>query len=112
MGLLETILRPRTVRQIRRLSLQIAERSLEAVRQRLNPHAQWMSAAEARGYVRARAGAVVAREVAQTLTIEGRLPEWGRVELLQQATSHVVSQLGRELGAQTSSQARPARRAA
>ena len=112
MGLLETILRPRTARQLQRLALQVAERSLEGVRHRLNPLAHTMTPAEARGYVRARAAAVVTREVDYALSLEGRTPTWGRGELLRQATTQVVMQLSRELVSLPPSQIRLHRRAA
>lgn len=112
MGLLETILRPRMARQLQRLALLVAERSLEGVRHRLNPLAHTMTPAEARGYVRARSAAVVTREVDHALSIEGRIPAWGRGELLRQATSHVVLQLSRELVSLPPSQVRLQRRAA
>ena len=112
MGLLETILRPRTSRQLQRLSVQIADRCLDAVRVRLNPLAYSMTPAEARGYVRARAAAVVSREVDLTVSMEGRLPAWGRTELMRQATSHVVLQLGSELVSLPPSEVRRLRRAA
>jgi hypothetical protein len=112
MGLLETILRPRIARQLQKLSLIIAERSLEGVRHRLNPMAYSMTPAEARGYVRARAAAVVTHEVDHAMSVEGRLPAWGRGELLRQATSHVVLQLSRELVTLAPSQVRQQRRVA
>jgi len=71
-----------------------------------------MTPAEARGYVRARAAVVVSREVDLVLSMEGRLPSWGRGELLRQATTHVVSQLGSELVSLPPSQIRHQRRAA
>ena len=112
MGLLETILRARTARQLQRLALLVAERSLDGVRHRLHPMAHSMTPAEARGYVRARAAAVVTHEVDHALSVEGRIPTWGRGELLRQATGHVVLQLSRELVALPPSQIRLQRRAA
>jgi hypothetical protein len=97
MGLLEIILRPRTTRQVHRLSQQIAGRCLEGVRERLNPLAGIASLAEARGYVRARAALVITGEVDLTLTVEGRLPRWARAELVRQSTGYVVQQLSREM---------------
>jgi len=112
MGLLETILRPRMTRQLQRLAVQVAERSLDGVRHRLNPSANSMTPAEARGYVRAKAAAVVTREVDLVLSVEGRIPAWGRGELLRQATNHVVLQIGRELVSLPPAQVRRMRRAA
>jgi hypothetical protein len=92
--------------------LVVAERSLEGIRHRLNPLAQTMTPAEARGYVRARAAVVVWREVDHALTVEGRLPAWGRDELFRQTTNHVVLQLSSELVSLPRSQVRSQRRAA
>jgi len=97
MGLLELVTTSRRARQVRKLAAVVADRSLPAVLERLAPHIHDMSSPEARGYIRARAAAVVHREASLVLSMEGRLPAWGHTEVIRQATSLVVQQLAADV---------------
>src|SRR5687767_14550968 len=69
MGLLELVTTSRRARQVRKLAAVVADRSLPAVLERLAPHIDDMSSPEARGYIRARAAAVVHREASLVLSM-------------------------------------------
>jgi len=97
MGFIERLTRRKTERLLEELTAQIAAFSYQTVRERLSPDAQQMSRAEARGYVRARAAAVIRQEVSRLLAVQ---PQAGRVdeaELILRATNDVVQRVTHEL---------------
>jgi len=93
MNLFEPLTRIRTSRQIKVLAGRVAHASFAPVYERLSPSAFAMNRSEARGYVRARAGAVVQREMERVLAAEGRLSPWGRSRLHQTAIASVVDEV-------------------
>jgi len=72
------------------VAIVIARRCRAEVLDRCERRAVQMSAAEARGYIRARAAAVVDPEVRQTLRTDTVLDRTAAAELLDQATEAVV----------------------
>lgn len=71
-------------------AIAIARRCRAEVLERCERRAVQMSAAEARGYIRARAAAVVYPEAQLTLTADSLLGVTATTELLDQATEAVV----------------------
>ena len=72
------------------LAERIAERSFSDISRRLSGLSPEMSGAEARGYIRARAGIVVHCEVNRILQRERRLRPADRAQLIALATEMVV----------------------
>lgn len=97
MKLAQFLTAPRIARRVARLTHEVTEQSREAVRARLGDHAMEMSLAEARGYVRARAAAVIHRVADAALADQRPLPAWARDQLVAQATDRVVQQVTLDL---------------
>jgi hypothetical protein len=83
--------------QLTKLADYVAKRSARQVRVRLGVHVSEMSAAEARGYIRARAASVVSRESEVALNGVAALSERLRSPLVVRSTLLVVDQLARDL---------------
>ena len=77
-------------RHLAEVAVLIARRSRGEVLDRCERRAALMSAAEARGYIRARAGAVIYPQVQQALAADRVLDASAAAELLDQATEAVV----------------------
>jgi len=93
MNLLQRWNRARTTRQIKILADRASRQSIEDIHHRLDTAVHAMPLAEARGYIRARAGKVVREQIQHVLAGEGRLPAWGEQELQRRATSEAVNQV-------------------
>lgn len=85
--------------QIEVLAIEVAERCQTAVQTRLGRQTSNMKPSEARGYVRARATAVVRRETSAMFSDRRELPSGLREELFRQATEQVVTLVCRRTGA-------------
>ncbi|MEX0938141.1 MAG: hypothetical protein WDZ59_09810 [Pirellulales bacterium] len=83
--------------QLATLAQYVAKRSAGPVRRRLGLHVGQMSAAEARGYIRARAASVIAREAGIALNGIAAVADRLRDPLVVRSTSLVVDQVARDL---------------
>ena len=97
MGFLAVFSAARISRRIDTLAAAVADQCRDRVYLRLSAHVATMGHAEARGYVRARAAAVVRREVGAVLWAEPALPEWAHRRLLAAATERVVHRVADDL---------------
>jgi len=79
------------------LAGEIAHRSRAAVWERISHRAGRMGLSEGRGYIRARAAAVIAVEVDRALSTETSIDAGQRVALAQRATGRVVRLVIRDL---------------
>lgn len=85
------LLRDRTLlRQTKKQALTIAEQSKEAVRERLGNAVYTMDIPEARGYVKARAAAVIRQQVTQLLGKRHRFSDRMVARMHQLATERVI----------------------
>jgi hypothetical protein len=91
MGLLQLTTLWRPSERLAEIARQIAERSRQEVSQRVLGGTGGMSAAERRGYIRARSAAVIHREVDQAMLQQPALRAVDRPALLQLATDAVIT---------------------
>ena len=97
MGIVQLLTRGKTDRLIESLAGQIAANCHQAVQKRLGPQVASMGRAEARGYIRARAAAVIADEVEHALASQPQLPWTYQDELRLRATNQVVQRVTHDL---------------
>jgi hypothetical protein len=81
---------PQRAKHLAEVAIAVARRCRGEVLDRCERRAAYMTAAEARGYIRARAAAVVFAEVQQALAVDARLDAKAADEVLDQATEAVV----------------------
>ncbi len=97
--------------RIAELAEEVADRSLEVVRERVATRLESLGMAEARGYIRARAAAAVRPAVDRLLSSDATIKRSWRTQLCERATEEIVRRLlWEEMGRRQSST--PARRAA
>ena len=99
MGLLQLLSIWRPSDRLAEIATQIAGRSQDAVAERVSGRTAGMSAAERRGYIRARSAAVIHREVDKTMLQQPHLQADDRTALLQMATETVVTAVACETAA-------------
>jgi hypothetical protein len=90
MGMFSPFGRRRMERQVTRLAGEVARRSRETVWGRVHHRIGPMSLAEARGYIRARAGEVVYSESRAALERNAGIPIQYRERLVNEATELVI----------------------
>jgi hypothetical protein len=96
MGLFNWSFRSGGDERLMRVAQRIAEQSLGEVSRRVNGLTADMSAAEARGYIRARAAGVVHRQVATAIRSDDRLRPADRARLINMATETLVLAISRQ----------------
>jgi hypothetical protein len=97
MGLLQLTKLWRPTERLAETARQIADRSRQEVSQRVAGATSGMSAAERRGYIRARSAAVIHREVDQAMLQQPSLRAADRPALLQLATEAVTTVVASQL---------------
>ncbi len=114
MGLWSFFARRRTARIVAYMSAQVAERSHQAVLDRVRRRVATMRVSEARGYVRSRALEIVHREMNAVHLQSGRIPltPEARTEIVSRATEAVLARVLAELRNVPKSAAPDKRRAA
>jgi hypothetical protein len=90
MRLLNFLASAHRAKHLAEVAIAVARRCRADVLQRCERRAVYMSAAEARGYIRARSAAVICPEVERTLAVDLLLDAKSAGELLEQATEAVV----------------------
>ncbi|MBI3463527.1 MAG: hypothetical protein HY000_10785 [Planctomycetes bacterium] len=90
MRLLNFLASAHRAKHLAEVAIAVARRCRAEVLERCERRAVYMSAAEARGYIRARAAAVICPEVERTLAADSLLDAQAAAELLDQATEAVV----------------------
>ncbi|HUY33101.1 MAG TPA: hypothetical protein VMV69_09990 [Pirellulales bacterium] len=93
------------------LARQVAQRSYALVRDLVEGRTWAMSRAEARGYVRAKAGPVIRAEIAALIQRSGRLGEHGQSSVFALASDRVIQSVLADIGREQARQ-RDAKRAA
>ena len=93
MGLFNLITQLRRRERLTIMARRIAERSLDEVARRIVGLSPEMSAAETRGYIRARAAVVICREVNLLLALGRHVNFDDRTRLTHLATEEVVNRL-------------------
>jgi hypothetical protein len=93
MGLFNLIAQLRRRERLTIMARRIAERSLDEVARRVVGLGPEMSAAESRGYIRARAAIVICREVNLLLALNRHVHFDDRTRLTHLATEEVVDRL-------------------
>ncbi len=97
MGLIDLLCGTRHERRLEALAGQIASDSQAAVQQRLRADVVQLGRGELRGYIRARAAAVVHHEVERLMATQPQILRKSQPELVQRATNQVVQRLAHEL---------------
>ena len=90
MGMFSPFGKRRMERQVTRLAGEVARRSRETVWGRVHHRIGPMSLAEARGYIRARAGEIVVSEAKAALQRNSNVPVVYRERLINEATELVI----------------------
>ena len=91
MGWIDVLLPARRGRQVAMLARDVALRSRQPVRERLSADVAYMTQAEARGYVRARAAAVVQHQVDLAFAPATNVPPAERAEIVRTSSEQVTS---------------------
>jgi hypothetical protein len=91
MGLLQLLSLWRSTERLTEIAQRVAERSQREVAQRVAGRTAGMSAAERRGYIRARSAAVIQRESDVALAENRQLRAADRAALVELATNAVIA---------------------